>query len=88
VSCPSSRDLVTLALRCALCDARPVLTLPAEQDLAHVYCPSCDREGGLAMARTIARPPPPEPTRVSKYGEPPDMEGDEYLRARRQGYWP
>lgn len=66
---PSSRDLVSFALRCVLCNVAQTLTFPPEQRLAELVCGACERPGGLQLSR--------------RYDEPPDMEGDEYLLARR-----
>jgi hypothetical protein len=75
-------------LRCILCQHRPELAvradIPIAQALAQTKCPRCQRNGCLQLVRPLPAPPPPDP--MGRFDEPPDMEGDEYLRARQKGY--
>lgn len=78
-------EFIPCELRCEACRARHTLTLaankPIRDELAKTTCPTCGRLSRMRLAPKAAPPSerrPPEP-------EPPDMEGDEFLLARRAG---
>jgi hypothetical protein len=81
---PPSGELVMCRLRCFLCRTLHEIGLPGNesihQALARTSCPKCERRGAMRLAPPF---PPPAPMRIEKYEEPPDIEGDEYLLARR-----